>query len=164
MCSGALEDHLHPGESALDLGTGTGILAIAAAKLGAASVLALDVDAAAVRVAREHVAMNDVGHVVRVEQGSLEQVLSRTEGAATLSTHIVVANIATTVIVELLQKGLIRTLKTGGLFVASGILADQRAEAAGAMRAAGLEVFDQRQLGRWTAIISRCDIKPLRPS
>jgi ribosomal protein L11 methyltransferase len=72
LCLEALEDHMRPGASVLDVGTGSGILAIAAARLGASRVLALDTDPLAVRVARENVALNQVESVVRVEVGTVQ--------------------------------------------------------------------------------------------
>ncbi len=72
LCLEALEDQVRPGASVLDVGTGSGILAIAAARLGASRVLALDTDPLAVRVARENVALNQVESAVRVEVGTVQ--------------------------------------------------------------------------------------------
>src|SRR5262249_4531505 len=74
LCLQLVERHLAPGASVLDLGTGSGILAIAAAKLGAARVLAVDIETTAVRVAHENVDRNGVGAVVQVEEGELDRV------------------------------------------------------------------------------------------
>jgi ribosomal protein L11 methyltransferase len=71
LCLELMEEHLRPGQRVLDVGTGSGILAIAAARLGAAAVVALDNDAEAVRVARENVALNGVADRVAVQAGSL---------------------------------------------------------------------------------------------
>jgi ribosomal protein L11 methyltransferase len=72
LCLGVIEDHLIPGATVLDVGTGSGILAIAAAQLGASRVLALDTDPMAVQVARENVALNHVEPVVHVEVGTVQ--------------------------------------------------------------------------------------------
>jgi hypothetical protein len=72
LCLEAMEDHLRPGATLLDVGTGSGILAIAAARLGASRVLALDTDPLAVRIARENVILNGVEAVVEVEMGTVQ--------------------------------------------------------------------------------------------
>src|SRR4030042_1727470 len=87
LCAEAMEARLTPGMTVLDLGTGSGILAIAAARLGAASALALDVDPTAVGVAAANVTANSVAGVVRVGLGSMETIPA---GAAF---NLVVANI-----------------------------------------------------------------------
>ncbi|MDH7485726.1 MAG: 50S ribosomal protein L11 methyltransferase [Anaerolineae bacterium] len=84
FCLMLLEQHLRPGDTVLDLGTGSGILAIAAAKLGAASVLARDIDRLAVQIAQENVERNGVGAIVRVEAGSLPVPGSRLRPFASL--------------------------------------------------------------------------------
>src|SRR6185436_12087771 len=73
LCLAAIEKHLRPGQAVLDLGTGSGILSVAAAKLGAGPILALDIDAEAVRVARENTALNGVADRIQIEEGSLAE-------------------------------------------------------------------------------------------
>src|SRR3989304_833893 len=77
MCLQAIETHVPPGARVIDLGTGSGILAIAAGKIGAASVLAVDVDPVAVEAARENARRNGVEDRVQVEAGSLAEVKAR---------------------------------------------------------------------------------------
>ena len=146
MCLAALEDHLRPGMRVLDLGTGSGILAIAAAKLGASSVLALDVDPVAVRVARDNVLANEVEEIVAVRQGSLAEAEGRFD--------FVLANILAKVIVELAEQGLADRLRTGGLLVAAGIIEDQEEEVRGALQAHGMAVVEQRQERDWVMLIA----------
>ena len=71
MCVRLVEEHVRPGQKVIDLGTGTGILAIAAAHMGARDVLAIDLDAVAVRVAKENVENNGFAGIIRVQQGDL---------------------------------------------------------------------------------------------
>jgi ribosomal protein L11 methyltransferase len=166
LCLAAIERHLPPatppGRYALiDLGTGSGILAIAAAKLqtrqGASlpgSILALDTDAEAVRVARENAEANRVADRIRVEHGSLTEFLAGQFGAPQPA-GLVVANILARVIVELLRHGLARTVAPGGLLVLSGILDTQAFEVNAALKAEGMTLLAQEHIEDWVAIIAR---------
>lgn len=160
LCLEALEDYLHPGNSVLDLGTGSGVLAIAAARLGASVVLALDRDEAAVRVAGEHVALNKVGHIVRVECGSLERVLPLSQGAIGFSAQLVVANLSNSVILPLLQEDLEWALNPGGTLILSGFMHDNVGGIERSLRAVWLEPLERRAIGDWRAIIARRVIDP----
>jgi ribosomal protein L11 methylase PrmA len=155
LCLGALEQRVRPGERILDVGTGSGVLAVAAARLGASAVLALDVDASAIRVAREHVALNGVEQVVRVERGSLERALPGDGDAAGFVAHVVVANVITAVVVRMLGDGLPETLRPGGTLIVSGIRAEEAVEVVGAVERAGLEVVELVRLEKWVAVVSR---------
>ncbi|HIC93869.1 MAG TPA: 50S ribosomal protein L11 methyltransferase, partial [Anaerolineae bacterium] len=146
MCLAALEDHLRPGMRVLDLGTGSGILAIAAAKLGAGSVLALDVDPVAVRVARDNVLTNGVEGIVAVRQGSLAEARGRFD--------LVLANILARVIVELAERGLADRLRMGGLLVAAGIIEDQEEGVRRALQARGMAVVERRRERDWVTLIA----------
>ncbi len=117
FCLIRIEKHLLPGMSVLDLGTGTGILAIAAAKLGATSVLALDTDPVAVRIARDNVIKNGVTMAVSAKRGTLS-----TTAAKRLSSQfdLVVANITSRIIAQMAER-LSLVLKPGGRLVVSGI-------------------------------------------
>jgi ribosomal protein L11 methyltransferase len=155
LCLQAIERHLAPGEPMLDLGTGSGILAIAAARLGASAVLALDVDDEAVRVAGENVAANGVGGQVRVAAGSLGEVLAGDYGSEWQGAPLVVANILARVIVKLLGQGLARTVAPGGLLVVSGILDSQAFEVIAALKTAGMHIAAQEHIEEWVALIAR---------
>ena len=153
LCLQALERHLVPGASLLDLGTGTGILSIAAAKLGAGPILALDIDPEAVRVARKNVALNQVADKIRVEEGSLVQVLS---GEFEFSqTPLVVANILAGVIADFFEQGLTRVLTPGGWLILSGVLLTQTPEIRARLQWHGLKQLAQEQLDDWVCIIAR---------
>jgi ribosomal protein L11 methyltransferase len=153
LCLAAIEKHLRPGQSVLDLGTGSGILSVAAAKLGASPILALDIDSEAVRVARENTALNSVAERIQIEQGSLAEILA---GRFSLrAAELVVANILARVIIELLGQGLDQTVKPGGLLMVSGILDSQAYEVRAALKATGLNVLAEEHLEDWVAIIAR---------
>jgi ribosomal protein L11 methyltransferase len=145
MCLRALERRVRPSDPVLDLGTGSGILAIAAARLGARRVLALDVDPEAVKAARENVAANGVRATVEVREGTMP------DGAGEERFDIIVANISSLTI-ERLAASLTDTLSDGGTLVVSGFLEDATGEIRLAFSQAGLEVQHVEAEGVWRAI------------
>lgn len=147
MCCRALEQVVEPGHVVFDVGTGSGILAVAAAKLGASKVQAVDLDSIAVRVAKENVAINKVENVVEVAQGDL---LTGVTGQA----DIVIANIIATIVIQLLVDIPAR-LKDGGIFIASGIIIERLSEVVAAMAAHNLVVDKVIEEGGWVAIVAR---------
>lgn len=137
------------GSPVIDLGTGSGILAIAAAKLGSGPVRAVDVDAEAVRVAGENVQANGVADVVQVSVGSLADLL-----AEQVSAPLALVNILARVIVKLFDEGLARLVTPGGYMVLSGILDTQAYEVIAALKEQGLELHGQEQIEDWVALIA----------
>ncbi len=146
FCLLAIERYVRPGMRVLDVGTGSGILAILAAKLGAGEVLACDVDSVAADVARENIALNRVQDRVRLELGSLDR-----PGLAEGAWDVILMNILAPVIVELLPLARL-LLRSGGLIVLSGLVAPQETDVRAAMAAAGLEVIDRAQEGDWVML------------
>ncbi|MHB1650988.1 MAG: 50S ribosomal protein L11 methyltransferase [Desulfitobacteriaceae bacterium] len=146
LCLQSLEEIVYPGMEVFDLGTGSGILAIAAAKLGA-SIQAVDLDPVAVRVAQENVDLNKVSSRVRVLKGDLGSVLT---GQADL----VVANIIADIILTLTGE-LRRLLRPGGEFIASGIIEARAAEVERELRNAGLEIVQRREEAGWVLFQAR---------
>ncbi|WP_374018616.1 50S ribosomal protein L11 methyltransferase [Paenibacillus thiaminolyticus] len=126
LCLQALESVIQGGEDIIDVGTGSGILAIGACKLGARHVLAIDLDPVAVKSARENVAMNGLHDDITVREGDLLYMLkaSGTDEApalgVTLPVQIVVANILAEVIL-LFVEDVFAALQPGGIYIASGI-------------------------------------------
>lgn len=147
ICLRALEDFVRPGMEVLDLGTGSGILAIAAAKLGAVRVLAVDNDPQAVRVARRNVIDNGVRDRVQVREGSLPDVSGYYD--------LVVVNILARVIVELIGEGLAERLRPEAVLITAGITIDSASEVAEAFERGGLELVDQRQQDDWVSLLAR---------
>jgi len=121
LCLRALEKYLKTGDRVLDLGTGSGILAIAAAKLGASYVLALDIDQDAVSNARENIKRNKVQKIIDLKLGTLNSKISDD------SFDLIVANLTKTQIVEFFD-GMNRVLKKKGIFVLSGIQTEEKKE------------------------------------
>jgi ribosomal protein L11 methyltransferase len=149
MCLRALEELVQPGVAVLDLGCGSGILALAAARLGATSVLALDTDPQAVAVARENVQLNDVEATVQVEEATLP--LGPISGR---SFGLVVANISGPATMEL-APAISDVLRSGGVLVATGFSASGLAKVSGALTDAGLSVERTVEDGDWRGIVAR---------
>lgn len=146
-----------PVSRVFDLGTGSGLLAIAAAKLGSAKVLAVDNDPVAVEAAGWNVAANGLAARVEVALGDLGVVLA-SGGPASL----ILANLTTDLIVSSLP-AVSAALEPGGVFVAAGIATGEAAErAAEAARAAGLSEIDRRSAENWTSFAFRKGPRPLR--
>ncbi len=145
MCLRALETRLRPGEAVLDLGAGTGILAIAAARLGAGRVLALDIDPQAVKAARENAAANGVQGEVEVREGTLP------EGARGRRFDLIVANISGLTI-DRLAANLAGALRQNGTLIVSGFLEDTVEALGRALAAADLMVDQVEAEGVWRAI------------
>lgn len=144
MCMELLEKHLKPGVRVMDVGTGSGILAIAAAKLGAQNVLAVDIDPDAVKVAKENVLHNGVESRVRVIQGDLVK-------SEAMPCELAVANIVADAII-MLSGPLTRHLQKGGLFLCSGIIREREQDVLAAAQAAGYILADRLTKGEWVAL------------
>jgi ribosomal protein L11 methyltransferase len=153
LCLSALDDHIWPGASVLDLGTGSGILSIAAARQGAGTILALDIDPASVQAAQKNVRLNMVEAQVTVKQGSLEEALPASSEMGGFD--LVLANILTPVVLALLEAGLAKTLKPGAVLVTSGIEASEIPIVTNALLGAGLTSPFSNEKEGWAAVIAR---------
>lgn len=147
LCIRELATQLKGGETILDVGTGSGVLSIVSAKLGAETVLATDLDEVAVRAAAENIALNNTENVVTVRQNDLLKGIEE-------EADVIVANILAEVIV-LFPEDVRRLLKPNGLFIASGIIKDKEDFVKEALVKAGLEIIATKQQGDWIAIISK---------
>ena len=147
MCLSILEENIRGGEEIIDVGTGSGILAIGAALLGAGHVLAVDIDPDAVKVAAENVANNHVQDVVTVQQGDL---LEKVDAVC----DICVANIISDIIISF-ARPLMEHIVPGGLFLCSGIVKERTEEVRQALLQAGYEILKTVHRGEWTAFLSR---------
>ena len=144
LCLEVLDGAVQGGERMLDVGCGSGILAVAALLLGAQSALAVDIDPMAVRTAAENAQRNGVADHIQVVAGDLA-------GAASGQYDIITANIVADAILRL-APAIPPLLAPGGLFVASGIIDDRAAEVAAGLAAAGLTVRATREKNGWVAI------------
>ena len=150
LCLQALEDLLQPAQSVLDLGSGSGILSIAAAKLGAGQVLALDTDSIAVDATRENAGANGAGHKVKAERGSHDCLLSSARRF-----DLVIVNILARIIVEMANERLGEIVRPGGVAIFSGIIDTQVDEVEDALRNTGLQPYARRQMGDWMLVVAR---------
>ena len=148
LCVRLIEAWLQKGDSFLDIGTGSGILMIAAAKVGAGRLCGGDRDGLAVRIAAENLHRNGIGSsCVHLAEAALAAPF---QGRF----DIVAANILTHVILELLDD-IPRLLKSGGIFICSGIIAENHALVASKMKAMGFEILDVPEKEGWVAIAGR---------
>ena len=120
LCLKVIERHIKPDDSFFDLGTGTGILAIAAAKLGANPIMAIDIDPESVKTAQMNIAANKLNNQIKVECGSLESLPKSSNRFNQFS--FVAANISAKVLLSLFENDLIEKIKSGGGCILSGFL------------------------------------------
>ena len=146
LCLVALDELVQGGERLLDIGTGSGILAIAALLLGAAKAEGVDIDPMCVRTAGENAALNGVSDRFVVEIGDLSDKAS---GQYDLITANIVANA-----IKQLAPQIPALLAPNGTFIASGIIDEREDEVAQAIRAAGLAVREIRRDNGWVCILA----------
>ena len=154
LCLTALEKAVQGGEKVLDLGCGSGILSIAALKLGAKTAVAVDIDDKCLDVAYENAALNGIGkdiYTVKVGDVLGDEALRTELGGGY---DIVLANIVADVIIGLAPMAR-SLLAPGGLFLCSGIIDDRAEEVASHLRKAGLEIAETRSDDGWFAYTCR---------
>ena len=146
LCVLATEGLVRPNAEVLDLGTGTGILAMTAARLGAGHILAVDNDEDAIIAARHNADANQLSDRIDLVHGSLEDV--------TAAYDLVLANILAPIIIRMAKSGLADRVRHGGTLVVSGILEEQADDVAAALEATGLQVTERRQQEKWIALVA----------
>lgn len=145
LCLKLFEDLPLAGQEIFDVGTGSGILSIAALKLGAARVRAVDIDDVAVRVAEENFALNGVAGAVETAVGSAGHAGGR-------QWPLVVANILAHILIQLMPD-LSAAVTPGGTLILSGMIGEQEAEVGAAAQKHGLRVIARRQEEDWVALV-----------
>ncbi|TDM04385.1 50S ribosomal protein L11 methyltransferase [Macrococcus carouselicus] len=147
MCLRLVEQYVKPGMSVIDVGTGSGILSIAAHRMGAAPIRAVDLDKVAVRVAEENFAINHCQDAIETDTGNL--LVCETE-----TRDVVIANILAH-IVDLMVDDAFNLLNEDGLFIASGIIDEKEKLITDHMIAAGFKVVTVMREKGWVAILAR---------
>jgi len=162
LCLELVEQYYHPnagqpaGASVIDVGCGSGILAIAALKLGAKEALGVDIDPEAITASRENARLNEVEGLLELGIGSLAEIrageFSAPERPGSRQSELVLANILAPILVKLLGEGLGRLVLPGGWLILSGILAEQSETVEAALSTNQLRLVEKRQLGDWIAL------------
>jgi ribosomal protein L11 methyltransferase len=160
LCLRTLEKVIQQDDDVIDVGTGSGILAIAAAKLGARHVLAVDLDPVAVSSATENSKLNVLENQITVKLSDLLGVLkaSETEASAELGVklpvQVVVVNILAEIII-LFVEDVYEVLRPGGYYVASGIITSKEADVEKALQAAKFTIVEKNYDSDWVVIVAR---------
>ena len=155
LCLEGVEEHTRPGDRVLDLGCGSGILAIAALRLGASHATGVDIDPKAVDVAYENAALNDIGRDrCRFLAGNVLADQGLVQTLAQERAQLVLANIVADVIIPLAPM-VSQLMDPQGTFLCSGIIDTRGDEVAAALEAAGLAVTGRREKNGWIALEAR---------
>ncbi|MCL5105186.1 MAG: 50S ribosomal protein L11 methyltransferase [Armatimonadetes bacterium] len=149
LCIGALRDYIEGGDTVLDVGTGSGILAMVAARLGAARVVGLDIDSVAVEAARENVERLGLDRVIQIDRADSPKAF---DGQA----DVVIANIVPRVIIDM-APDLAAKVAPSGTLIASGIVTERADEVIAALENAGLKMLEQRRDAEWVSLIMQND-------
>lgn len=162
LCLGALEDHLQPGAKMLDVGTGSGILSIAAVKMGAGPVVAIEIDELALQVSRENMERNGVADRIDLRHASLapiadvpwerETPILNATGEWTGAFDLLVMNILAHVIAASAMQ-IRECLAPGSKFIVAGIIESQAHLVVEAFQEAGLEITERRMEHDWVSFI-----------
>ena len=139
--------------SIIDVGCGSGILSIAAIKLGASSALGVDIDTGSIDNARENANTNSIGDELILGVGSVQEILN--DKFPFRKAPLVVANILAPVIIRLFGAGLAELIEDHGAILLSGILQEQAQSVIEAAQAKGLRMNEQKQMGDWVALALR---------
>lgn len=149
MCIRALEKHVRPESTIFDIGCGSGILSIAAAKLGGKKVIGVDLDELPVKVSKENVKLNKVSDVVEIRRGNLLDVVDE-------KADIIVSNIIAEIIVDL-TSDITPYLKGDSIFISSGIIIEKIDMVVDALSKEGFKVLEISKMNGWACIVSKLE-------
>lgn len=148
LCAQFLEKYLKNGNNAMDIGCGTGILSIIAAKLGAQHITAVDIDEVAVRVTKENCIINQVENKIEAFKGVLKDIPEQ-------KADIIIANIIANVIIDI-SNSVPEYLTKDGYFITSGIIKERKQEVIDTYLSLGFSCEETAELGEWVAIVFKC--------
>lgn len=157
LCLRTLEGVIQPGDEVIDVGTGSGILAIGACRLGASRVLALDLDPVAVSSATENTRLNGLEDQIQVVESDLLSVLKQGQSntvSVKLPVRVVVANILAEIILLFIED-VYEALESNGIYIASGIYKNKEQVVQDALLAAGFEITQTAREEDWVAFVAR---------
>jgi ribosomal protein L11 methyltransferase len=146
LCLRLMEDYMADGDKVLDVGCGSGILSIAAALLGASSVTGVELDPAALEVAKENAALNGLENQIELVRGDLTEGLD-------LKADVVAANLMAD-LVMMLSADVAKHILPGGKYISSGILVEKRDQVAAVIHDCGFDIVEIREDGMWCAIVA----------
>lgn len=155
LCLELIEEYTHPGEPVIDVGCGSGILSIAALKMGASHALAVDIDPESVKATGENSESNGVLANVEIGQGSVAEILA---GKFSIKqAPVVLANILAPILIRLFDAGMADLVEPGGVIILAGILAEQADSVIESAGCHGVTFVEKRQSGDWVALVCRCE-------
>ncbi|MBF0259773.1 MAG: 50S ribosomal protein L11 methyltransferase [Desulfamplus sp.] len=151
MCIALIEKYLEAGNNFLDVGTGSGILMIAASKLGASRIVGLDTDEVAVQVAKDNLIKNNIPvDLFYVETGTLDQYIARND----VQFDLLAANIIAEVLISIMPD-IKKIVKTEGTIILSGIIKEREAVMIQSLISGGFSISEVRTDGEWLAITAQ---------
>lgn len=150
LCLELVEEYCQSGLDVIDIGCGSGILSIAALKLGAIRAVAVDIDQLSVKATRENAERNQSLTGLEIGEGSVNEVLAG--GYSISSAPLVVANILAPVLIRLFSDGMDKLVSPGGVLVLSGILAEQEQAVINTAQSFGMKLVNRKQMGDWVSI------------
>ncbi len=133
----------------IDVGCGSGILSIAALKLGVERALGVDIESASVESSRENADVNEIGDEFIIGQGSVDEILAG--DFEFKSAPLVVANMLAPILIRLTEAGLGKLVSPNGHLILSGILEEKEADIRATVASHQLEIIERRQMGGWVA-------------
>jgi ribosomal protein L11 methyltransferase len=153
LCLELVEQYTKPKHPVIDIGCGSGILSIAALKLGASHALGVDIDAASIKATGENSAANDVLEHVETGLGSVAEIKA---GQFSIKrAPVVLANILAPVLIRLFNVGMADLVEPGGVIILAGILAEQADNVLESASDHGLTYVERRQIGDWVALVCK---------
>ena len=149
LCIEALEKYMNEGALVYDLGCGSGILSVVAARLGARKVIGIDIDELCVKVSKENISINGVEDLVEVRKGNLLDSVNE-------KADIIVSNIIAEVIINMVPD-LKAYINDDGIFIASGIITEKLSSVMDALRNNGFNIVEEKIINDWAVVIAKLE-------